>query len=238
MEEKRTNLAVACDVTTKKELLTIADLIGPEICILKTHIDLIVDFDWNLIEQLQALANKHNFLLCEDRKFADIGNTVQQQFCGGMYNICKWADLVTVHMLPGPDIIKVLENATSDEHDVGLIVLAQMSSKGTLACNDYTKQVIALSRTFPHSIVGFVCQEKLVDEPGYIHFVPGVKINSDGDSMGQQYNTPDHAIIRGADIIIVGRGIVEAENAQSAAQQYRTIAWNAYLDRINTSNKV
>ncbi|TET06881.1 orotidine-5'-phosphate decarboxylase [Candidatus Dependentiae bacterium] len=234
MEEKKTNLAIAADVTTKKELLEIADLIGPEICILKTHIDIIADFDWDLIEQLQSLAKKHNFLLFEDRKFADIGSTVKYQFCGGLYNICKWADLITVHMLPGPDIIKVLQNAILPDHPVGLIVLAQMSSKETLACEGYTQQVVALSRTFP-SIIGFICRKKVVEESKYIHFIPGIKINCYDDSMGQQYKMPDQAIIDGADIIIVGRGIVGAKDIKATAKQYRTMAWNAYQNKINAT---
>lgn len=37
MERKQTNLSVAVDVTTKKELISIADAIGPYICVLKVN---------------------------------------------------------------------------------------------------------------------------------------------------------------------------------------------------------
>lgn len=39
----------------------------------KTHIDIIEDFDQDLIHQLQQRSKEHDFLIFEDRKFADIG---------------------------------------------------------------------------------------------------------------------------------------------------------------------
>ena len=125
MENKKTNLSIAADVTSKQQLLEIADAAGPRICVLKTHIDILEDFDTETITQLLFLAEKHQFLIFEDRKFADIGNTVKKQYSQGIYKIASWADLVNAHTVPGPGIIQGLKEAGAPLQR-GLLLLAQM----------------------------------------------------------------------------------------------------------------
>lgn len=57
----------------------------------------------------------------------------------------------------------------------------------------------------------------------------GVNLRSKGDSFGQQYISPGDAVkLRGADVIIVGRGVTQAENVAEAAEQYKNAGYNAY----------
>jgi len=239
MATKKTNLCVAADVTTKHELLELVRSIGPEICLLKTHMDIITDFDWDLIEQLQALAKEHNFMIFEDRKFADIGNTVQMQYRYGIYKISSWADIVNAHTVPGPGIISALQEIGLPLGR-GLILLAQMSSKGTLANGEYTRATVAMAEQFADFVIGFISREKLTNDPRMIHFTPGVQFLQSGDpssslrtgSLGQQYLTPEHVITNlGTDVIIVGRGIYQAENPAQVAGEYRAAGWAAYENR-------
>uniref|UniRef100_A0A1B0CG08 Uridine 5'-monophosphate synthase n=1 Tax=Lutzomyia longipalpis TaxID=7200 RepID=A0A1B0CG08_LUTLO len=236
MEAKSSNLCLAADMTNATDILNLATEVGPYICILKLHVDIIRDFSREFIASLQQLAAKNRFLLMEDRKFCDIGNTVVHQYRDGVYEVSTWADLVTVHILPGPGILqgvrKVMES-TGEKR--GMFVVAELSSAGTLTTSSYAQEAIKLTEGFEDTVTGFVCQDgKLLKEhPGAIHLIPGVKIESSGDSLGQQYNTPATAIgVSGGDIAVVGRGIYEAKDAAAAAKTYKNTLWDAYTKRI------
>lgn len=50
-----------------------------------------------------------------------------------------------------------------------------------------------------------------------------------GDGLGQQYLTPEQVIKENqSDVIIVGRGILKAEDPVAAAQQYQEAGYKAY----------
>lgn len=230
--EKKTNLALSADTTSKKKLLELADRLGPEICMFKTHIDIVEDFDIDLTQQLRTLADKHNFLIFEDRKFADIGNTVKLQYAKGVHHIVDWSDIVNAHIVPGPGIISGLKEVGLPKGR-GLVLLAQMSSKDTMATGDYTQRAVELAEENTDFVMGFICVNKLSDHPNFIHMTPGVKLRTGTDAHGQQYLTPDEVIRnRGSDIIIVGRGIYEAEDPVAEAKKYREAAWDAYERRL------
>jgi uridine monophosphate synthetase len=232
MEQKKTNLALAADVTTANELISLAENVGPYLCVLKTHIDIIQDYTSELPLKLREIAEKHNFLLFEDRKFADIGNTVLQQYEGGIYRINDWAHITNAHPLPGPGIIEGLQKAGISKGN-GLLLLAQLSSKGSLIDPDYTQKTVQLALNYPEFVIGFICQEKLTDDPTLVHMTPGIQMASKGDHLGQQYHTPYHAIHeKGADIAIVGRGIFQHSQPEKAACEYREAAWIAYQERV------
>ncbi len=230
MAEKESNLSVAADLSDPNELVKLVENVGDEICLLKTHIDIVTDFTPELIDTLVDLKEKHKFMIFEDRKFADIGNTVKLQYSQGIYKIVDWADITNAHSVPGPGIIEGLREVGLDKGR-GLLLLAEMSPEGNLAKGEYTKTSVQWAEEYDDFVIGFIGMKRLSDDPKFITMTPGVKLGGGGDGLRQQYNTPEKAIMDGSDVIIVGRGIYQADNQKQAAKDYRTAGWNAYLQR-------
>ncbi|KAJ7345873.1 hypothetical protein JRQ81_001823 [Phrynocephalus forsythii] len=235
MEKKQTNLCLSADVTNSKELLQLAALLGPSICILKTHVDILVDFSQEVVRELRGLAEQHKFLIFEDRKFADIGNTVKHQYEGGIFKIASWSDIVNAHAVPGPGVIKGLK-AVGHHLQRGCLLIAEMSSEGSLATGDYTKAVVKMAEEHSDFVLGFISGSRITEKPEFLHLTPGVQMQSGGDNLGQMYLTPQDVIgKRNSDIIIVGRGILSASSRLEEAEAYRKVAWETYLQRTGAN---
>jgi uridine monophosphate synthetase len=231
IDYKKSNLALSADVIKSQKLLEIADQLGAEICILKTHMDILEDFSLEVTQQLSAIAKQKNFLILEDRKFADIGNTVKYQYENGIYHIASWADFVTVHSLPGPSVIEGLKAGAGNQLR-GAFLLAQMSSADNLLKETYVTQTLALAQQHTDFVTGFIAQQRLLEHPDFIYLTPGVNLSVSQDNLGQRYNTPWTAVYeQQSDVIIVGRAILNADNPLEAAREFRHLGWQAYESR-------
>jgi uridine monophosphate synthetase len=331
MAIKKTNLCLSADVTTSSELLAIAEELGDSICLLKTHVDIISDISDRTLGQLKEIAERKHFLVFEDRKFGDIGSTVQKQYTAGPYSIAKWAEIATAHIFPGASVVTALKEAAAvaittfntrvhTEISVGtpsesvernssmeaeaaklgvfpvrdsrkqstsssvsisttistrsepmsplsssfssaavsgatdafsllgpipylrsILLLAEMSSEANFFTPEYSAKCLEVARQHPDFVLGFISQKSLNSQPGdnFLTLTPGVKLppagsrQVAGDGLGQQYRSPREVVLRdGADVIIVGRGILEANDRKAEAERYRHEAWSAYEARV------
>ncbi|KIM68815.1 hypothetical protein SCLCIDRAFT_1209012 [Scleroderma citrinum Foug A] len=250
MDAKKTNLAVSVDVTRTKDFFDIIEAVAPYVCLIKTHIDILEDWEPSVTAKLQMLASEHNFLIFEDRKFADIGNTVALQYSSGIYKISDWAHIVNAHPVPGPSVITGLASVGMKSKETrGLLLLAEMSTKGALTTGNYTVDAVRMARQYREFVIGFIAQRRMegvgasetdiTAEEDFLILAPGVGLDAKGDAMGQQYRTPTEVVTEcGCDVIIVGRGIIgtgrdiDVEVVKRQAQRYQAAGWEAYENRV------
>lgn len=180
-------------------------------------------------------------MIFEDRKFADIGNTVKLQYSSGIYKIADWSHITNAHTVPGEGVITGLSEVGIPKGR-GLLLLAEMSSKGTLAKDQYTIETLKMAQRHPEFVIGFISQRRLESSPeeDWLVLSPGVGLDSMGDSLGQSYRTPHQVIYEsGSDVIIVGRGIYknfdDDDEILKQALRYKDAGWQAYLQRIKTT---
>ena len=236
---KQSLVCLAADRNTMAGLFDLIEEVGPYIAALKTHVDLVDDWTSDSWSKFCKAAAEADLLIFEDRKFADIGKISRSQMAG-IYDIRSWADLVTSHLISGPDVVDGLQSGWEDVgRKGGVLLLAQMSSRGNLLSPEYTDQVVAKGREHP-GVFGFIGNgsrpnelkdlRQRVGEQKMI-WTPGVNIAVGDGEMGQRYGSPYDAVIAGSDCIIVGSGIHRNENPAEVAKQYAQLSWQALLDR-------
>jgi len=159
------------------------------------------------------------------------------QYSRGIHRISEWSHITNCHPVPGPGIVTGL-SSVGLPLGRGLLLLAEMSSKGTLAKGSYTEDAFEMARAHRDFVIGFISMKRLGEEDDFLILTPGVGLDTKGDGMGQQYKTPREVILdNGCDVIIVGRGIYgKGEGAESdviigQAERYRGEGWRAYEER-------
>lgn len=238
--QKQSLVCLAADRKTMAGLNQLIDEVGDSIVALKTHVDLIEDWNSEEWSMFCNKASKAGMLIFEDRKFADIGKISRDQM-GGIYGIKSWADLVTAHLISGADIVDGLQSAWEGVgRSGGVLLLAQMSSRGNLLNSDYTDSVVAAGKSHP-GVFGFIgngsrpeelkiLREKVGEEK--LIWTPGVNLAVGDGEMGQRYGDPKEAVIAGSDCVIVGSGIHGAQNPAAAAMAYANASWQGLLERV------
>jgi Orotidine 5'-phosphate decarboxylase / HUMPS family len=106
-----------------------------------------------------------------------------------------------------------------------------MSSKGNLCTQEYQASAISMAKQHDDFILGFIAMKPVAE--GFLTLTPGVQINGTGDALGQVYRDPRDVVRQGSDVIIVGRGITEADDVQAQAALYQDEGWKGYLERLN-----
>lgn len=237
--EKETLVCLAADLRTMEDIRSLIAEVGPYIACLKLHVDIVND--WNIDGWMDICkeAKDLGVAIWEDRKFADIGRVSRQQMAGA-FDIRSWSDIVTAHLISGPDIVQGLQNGWEDVgREGGVLLLAQMSSRGNLLNEEYTTTVVEYGNKI-EGVLGYIGNGSEPDAirvlrdmvgPTRMIWTPGINLAVGDGVAGQRYGHPREAVLAGSDCLIVGSGIHQSQNRGEVAAEYARISWEALLDR-------
>ncbi|WP_171236537.1 orotidine-5'-phosphate decarboxylase [Ruegeria sp. HKCCA6837] len=217
-------LIVALDVSNALQGLAMAERLGDSVSFYKIGLGMLTGGGLALANELKQDHDKRIFL---DMKLFDIGNTVENAVRGlAQFDL----DFLTVHGDPhvvraakegasGKDLkilaVTILTSLNRDDLDASLIkagdvqdLVVERAAKALEAGADgviASPQEAALIRALPQA-------------DGRLIVTPGVR--PAGAALGDQKRvaTPANAIRNGADHIVVGRPIYQAEDPKTAAE--------------------
>jgi len=213
-------IIVAIDENNFKKASELVNKLDPKKCMVK-----IGSVAFNSIgHEIIYYAADHGFKIFLDLKLHDIPNTVKKSIQGLASLPIK---MLTIHTSGGKDMMMAAMEAVSGTgiKVFGVTVLTSLNDKDTAAIFKRTssEQVEAmLDEAESAGIDGVVCSpyelELVSKRESLLSITPGIRLKNSNDDQ-KRVMTPKEAINLGADFLVIGRPITEAENIGEALDE-------------------
>ena len=225
-------LIVSLDTNNKSDVVSMCRKISGKVSTLKLGLELIYGVGLEVIDTVKSFGYK----VMLDAKLLDIPNTVKSaaEAIGGL-----GVSAVTIHTLGGRQMLaqtrEILEKQSESRAKFrpllfGVTILTSLDDADLKALGfkgDFFQSVLNLSKIAVESgMDGIVCspnEVKLVREKlgtGFYIATPGIRLPEDAAGDQKRINTPEEAMSRGADFIIVGRSITTRKDVGGTIDLY------------------
>ena len=221
-------IIVALDYADKGQALALLSCLDPSRCRVKVGMQMFTLYGPDFVRQIIALG----FDVFLDLKFHDIPQTVAKAVSAAC-DLGVW--MLTVHTQGGLAMLQAAKDAV-DQHPerspilVGVTVLTSLDQEDLLMTIGRTIGTTAyacdLARLASQSgLDGVVCSaQEAVDVRAstgsdFVIVTPGIRLHSDSHDQ-KRVVTPQQAIENGADYIVVGRSITQADSPIDALASF------------------
>ena len=211
------NIIVAVDEYHLDAFKNIVDSLDPDLCMIKVGS---VSFN-ALGHETIIYASSKGFDIFLDLKLHDIPNTVKKSIEGLK---ALPINMLTIHTSGGLQMMKAAMDAVNgtDIKVFGVTALTSLTDDDTniIYQRDAASQVNAmLEIAIQAGIDGVVCSPHEINlvkqKESLLSITPGIRL-SESDDDQSRVMTPKKAIELGANYLVIGRPITEAENPQDA----------------------
>ncbi len=210
-------IIVAVDETQLDSFKQIVDSLDSNLCMIKVGS---VSFNAIGHEAIQYVASK-GFEIFLDLKLHDIPNTVKKSIEG---LISLPISMMTIHTSGGLEMMKIAMNAVKDTNIkiFGVTALTSLSDEDTdvifkRTASDQVTAMLDLAQEA--KIDGVVCSphelDLVVARKSLLSITPGIRLSESEDDQSRVM-TPNDAISKGANHIVIGRPITNAPNISEA----------------------
>ena len=210
-------IIVAVDETQLDSFKHIVDSLDSNLCMIKVGS---VSFNAMGHEALKYVASK-GFEIFLDLKLHDIPNTVKKSIEG---LISLPISMMTIHTSGGLEMMRIAMNAVKDTNIkiFGVTALTSLSDEDTdvifkRTASDQVAAMLDLAQEA--KIDGVVCSphelDLVVARKSLLSITPGIRLTESKDDQSRVM-TPNDAISKGANHIVIGRPITNAPNISEA----------------------
>ena len=210
-------IIVAVDETQLDSFKHIVDSLDSNLCMIKVGS---VSFNAIGHEAIEYVASK-GFEIFLDLKLHDIPNTVKKSIEG---LISLPISMMTIHTSGGLEMMKIAINAVKDTNIkiFGVTALTSLSDEDTdvifkRTASDQVAAMLDLAQEA--KIDGVVCSphelDLVVARKSLLSITPGIRLSESEDDQSRVM-TPNDAISKGANHIVIGRPITNAPNISEA----------------------
>ncbi|MBQ2763170.1 MAG: orotidine-5'-phosphate decarboxylase [Candidatus Methanomethylophilaceae archaeon] len=205
--KKETRVVLALDETDGYKAMKIVDSVSDYIDAVKINWPLVLSAGPDMIGRLAEITD----VIC-DFKVADIPNTVRLivENC-----VSRGASAIIVHAFTGDDSMRAAVEAADGKADI--IAVTEMSHPGGLMFTAKHAEELA-KMGVENGAAGFIAPATRPDRISLIRSIVGDKLILT-PGVGAQGGSASAAIRAGADYVIVGRAIYEADDPRSVAKQ-------------------
>ncbi len=220
---KDKNILVALDFNDEAKMYELVDKLDPTLCRLKVGKELFTKFGPSMVRALQ----QRGFDIFLDLKFHDIPNTVAKAVAAAA-DLGVW--MVNVHASGGSKMIAAAKSALVPYGDkapllIAVTVLTSMSQEdldelqlpqadilvprlAKLACDAGADGVVCSAQEA--AFIKQTCGES------FLTVTPGIRPAGSATDDQQRIMTPQKAVDSGADYLVIGRPITQAEEPVAA----------------------
>lgn len=228
----RDRLIVSVDKNKKSDVVNICRKISGKVSTLKLGLELIYGVGLEVIDTVKSFGYK----VMLDAKLFDIPNTVKSvaEAIGGL-----GVSAVTIHTLGGRQMLEqareILEKQSESRAKFrpllfGVTILTSLDDKDLKALGfreDFMYSVLNLAGVaIDAGTDGIICSPNEVKAirkkfgNGFYIATPGIRLPEDIADDQKRINTPEEAMSRGADFLIVGRSITTREDVGGTIDLY------------------